>query len=518
MDPVLYRWRLSRIAYWGVVWALSLMVLVPSANGQDLLSQFEDKVTTMTLDNGLTVVVVERHEAPVVSMHTYADVGSVDEPAGRTGLAHMFEHMAFKGTTSIGTTDIEAELQALRRQEEIYLQLRRERLKGPRADSTRIDSLEQQFAAAQEEAKSYVDQGEFENILKREGVTGMNAYTTADATGYMYSLPSNKLELFFAMEADRFRHPVLREFYTERDVVMEERRQRTESSPTGRLIEEFLTTAYKAHPYGQPTIGHMSDLQNLSRTDAKQFFDTYYTAENLTIGIAGDVDPARVRTFAEKYFGPMEGGEDPLPVATEEPEQLGERRVVIREQSKPFVIIGYHRGSMHEADDPVYDVLAYLLSRGRTSRLHKRLVETEMALSVQATPSYPGEKYGSLFVLAGAPNRGVSPDTVEQAIYDELASVRRDGVTQEELDRAKTRARADLIGNLDSNSGLARQFSTVEARTGDWRTLFRRLDRLQAVTGDDVQRVAREVFERSNRTVAQIKTTSSSSDTTTAAN
>lgn len=498
---------LHRVGCWGALLLLLLIAFVPSADGQDLLSEFEDKVTTTTLENGLTVVVVEREEAPVVSFHTHADVGSVNEPAGRTGIAHMFEHMAFKGTTSIGTNDIEAEMAALRRQEDIYLRLREERLKGPRADSARIDSLQRQFEAAQEEAQSYVEQGEFENILKREGVTGMNAYTTADATGYMYSLPANKLELFFAMEADRFRNPVLREFYTERDVVMEERRQRTESSPTGRLIEEFLTTAYKAHPYGQPTIGHMSDLKHLSRTDAKQFYERYYTPGNLTVGIAGDVDPERVKALAKQYFGPMEATGEPLPVVTDEPEQLGERRVVIREQTKPFVVAGYHRGSMHSTNDPVYDVLASVLGQGRTSRLHKRLVETETALNVQAISSFPGQKHESLFVFFGVPNRGVSPDSVEHAIYDELDRIKQNGITQTELERAKTRARADLIGGLNSNAGLARRLSTIEAQTGDWRTLFRRLDALQAVTVEDVQRVANTTFKRSNRTVALIRTT-----------
>jgi len=497
---------------------LLTLLLVPPVQGQSLLSQFEEKVTTFTLENGLSFVVVERHDAPVVSFHTYADVGSVNEPAGRTGLAHMFEHMAFKGTTTIGTTNIEKERAALRRQEDSYLKLRRERARGPRADSARIDSLEQAFRAAQKEAESYIEQGEFENILEREGVSGLNAYTSADATAYLYSLPANKLELFFAMESDRFLNPVLREFYTERDVVMEERRQRTESSPTGRLIEEFLTTAFKAHPYGQPTIGHMSDLRALSRTDARRFFEKYYNASNLTIAIAGDVDPERVRTLAEEYFGRLPEGTDPLPVTTDEPEQIGERRVVIREQTQPYVLIGYHRGSMRSPNDPVYDVLANVLSQGRTSRLHRRLVESGTALNVQAVPSFPGQKHESLFVFFGLPNRGVAPDTVEHAIYDELDRVREEGISPEELERAKTQARASLIGTLDSNSGLARRFARMEALTGDWRAVFRRLEALQAVTVEDVQRLAQNTFERSNRTVAMIKTSDEGSEPTTAEN
>ena len=411
------------------------------------------------------------------------------------------------GTTTIGTKDIENEMQALKRQEEIYLQARRERAKGPQADSSRIAELEEQFEQATDTAESYIKKGEFENILERNGVNGLNASTSSDATRYFYSLPANKAELFFALESDRFANPMLREFYTERDVVMEERRQRTESSPTGRLVEEFLTTAFKAHPYGNPTIGHMSDLKNLSRTDAKQFFEKHYNPSNLTIGIAGDVEPERMRSLAEEYFGRLSGGQEPLPVRTEEPEQISERRVVIREQTQPFVLIGFHRGSMQSDDAPVYDVLSDVLTGGRTSRLYESLVKQEKALQVQALPAFPGSKYDTLFGIVGVPNRGVSPDSVEHMIDDELEAIKEEGITQEELERAKTRARSDLIGQLDSNQGLALQFAQMEALKGDWRSVFRKLDAIESVTVDDVQRVAQSTFERSNRTVAMIKTT-----------
>lgn len=496
---------------------LLLVWAVPATQAQDLLSQYEEKTTTFTLDNGLTFVVVERHDAPVVSFATYADVGSVNEPEGETGIAHMFEHMAFKGTTTIGTQNIEREMEALRWQEKIYLQLRREKAKGRQADSSRIAKLEQQFEKAQKEAESYIEDGAFENLLEREGVTNLNASTSRDATVYRYSLPANKIELFFALESDRFMNPVLREFYTERDVVMEERRSR-ESSPTGRLLEEFITTAFKAHPYGNPTIGYMSDLRNLSRTDAEQFFEKYYNASNLTIGIAGDVNPEQVRELAREYFGRLPEGEEPLPITTEEPEQLGERRVIIREQSQPVLLIGYHRPSMRSNDDPVYDILSDVLSGGRTSRLYERLVEQEEMLQVQAVPSFPGSKYENLFGVFGFPSRGVSPDSVEHIIYEELDAVKKEGITQEELERAKTRARSNLVSQLDSNLGLAMQFAEMEALTGTWQTVFRQLEEIQSVKVEDVQRVAKETFKRSNRTVAMSKTSDQGSQPTASTN
>ena len=518
MDRTSFRRYRPRIGVTLAALFVLLMGAALPAQGQDMLQQFEDKVSTFTLDNGLDFVVIERHDAPVASFATYADVGSVDEPQGKTGIAHMFEHMAFKGTTTISTEDIEKEMQALERQEEMYLQLRRERAKGPQADSSRIAELEKKFEQATDTAESHIEEGQFENILERNGVSGLNASTSADATRYFYSLPANKAELFFALESDRFANPVLREFYTERDVVMEERRQRTESSPTGRLVEEFLTTAFKAHPYGNPTIGHMSDLENLSRADAKQFFEKHYTPRNLTIGIAGDVDPERMRSLAEEYFGRLSGGNEPLPVRTQEPEQISERRVIIREQTQPFVIMGFHRGSMQSGDAPVYDVLSDVLTGGRTSRLYEGLVKQEKALQVQALPAFPGSKYDTMFGIVGVPNRGVSPDSVEHMIHDELDAIKEGGITQEELERAKTRARSDLIGQLDSNQGLALQFAQMEELKGDWRSVFRRLDAIESVTVDDVQRVAQNTFKRSNRTVAMIKTTDDEDQPTAAAN
>jgi predicted Zn-dependent peptidase len=484
--------------------ALPLVLLAGPAAAQDLLAGFEPSVTEFTLDNGLTFVVVERHEAPVVSFMTYANVGSVDEPAGQTGIAHMFEHMAFKGTTSVGTADLARELAALEAEEAAYLALRTARLNG--APDDEIARLEQAFVALRDTARTFVEASAFDRILEQHGAVGLNAFTSADQTGYLYSLPSNKLELWFAMEADRFRHPVLREFYVERDVVMEERRMRTESNPVGRLVEEFLTTAFKAHPYGKPTIGHMSDLESISRTEAQAFFDRYYAAGNLTIALVGDVDPAEVRRMAERYFGPLPGRPAPDRIGTVEPPQLGERRVTLVEQAQPFVFVGYHRPSAYHADDAAFQVLTDVLANGRTSRLYRTLVESELALGADVLPAFPGEKYPTLYIVYGVPNRGVDPRQVETAIYDVLTEVVEDGITAEELARAKTRARAGLVSGLESNLGLAAALAEVEALTGDWRNLFLQLDAIEAVTARDVQRVAAETFVPANRTVATLRT------------
>lgn len=484
-----------------------------SGSAQDMLSQFEENITEFTLDNGLTFVVLERHEAPVVSFYTYADVGGADEVKGITGIAHMFEHMAFKGTRTIGTKDLEKELGSMGAIDETYAQLKAERRKGAMADTARIAALEAEFEAGKEAAAEWVENGEFEKVIERAGGTGLNAGTSSDATLYFYSLPANKTELWFTLESDRFLNPVMREFYIERDVVMEERRMRTESNPVGRLLEEFLATAFKAHPYGEPVVGHMSDLQSFTREEAISFFQKYYGANNLTIAIAGSVDPNEIKRLAEAYFGRMPGGKEPDPVETVEPPQIAERRVIIEEESQPFLIVGYHKESSLHPDDAAFSVLSDVLSTGRTSRFYRRLVEEEkLALQVTAINNFPGDKYANLFLFFAVPTQGHTPEDLEEAIYDIVGDIQENGISEQELQRAKTRARASLIRGLQSNSGVAGSLAYYEAVTGDWRNLFGSIDRIDAVTVDQVTRIAQETFKAKNRTVAMIRTATSTEE------
>ncbi|WP_412061708.1 M16 family metallopeptidase [Rubrivirga sp. IMCC45206] len=476
------------------------VLLAPAAGAQSLLGAFEPSVTEFTLDNGMTFIIVERHEAPVVSFYTIADVGSVDEPIGQTGISHMFEHMAFKGTTRIGTTDLAGELAALEAEEAAYTAFRTARLGG--ASDAEVERLEAAFVAARDAAKAFATDNEFDQIISRQGAVGLNATTNFDKTDYFYSLPSNRAELWFALEADRFLNPVLREFYQERDVVQEERRLRTESNPIGRLIEEFFTIAFKAHPYGRPVVGHMADLESISRTEAEAFYATYYVPNNLVSVLVGDIDPAQARVWAERYFGPIPAGEAPPPVRTVEPEQLGERRVTIEDPAQPIVLVGFQRPAQTDPSDPVYTVLADVLGRGRTSRLYRALVETELAVAGQALAAPFGGKYATQFLTVGVPAGDTDVAEVEAALLDVLADVAENGITEEELARAKNRARADLVGGLESNTGLAVQLGVAETLTGDWRSLFEQLDAISAVTAADVQRVAAETFTMRNRTVA----------------
>ncbi|WP_221930339.1 M16 family metallopeptidase [Gracilimonas mengyeensis] len=465
------------------------------------LEEFEDKVTEFTLDNGLHFIVIERHDAPVASFYTHVDVGGANEPVGNTGIAHIFEHMAFKGTHYIGTTNWEEEKKVIAAMDQAYQEWLAEKYSS-NPDSSIMEEKWAEFEQLQEESKQYVVNNEFSQIIERNGGSGLNASTGADFTNYFYSLPSNRAELWFNLEADRFKNPTFREFYVEKEVVREERRMRTESSPVGRLVEEFLAVAYTAHPYGRPVVGWDSDITATTIEDARDFYDTYYVPSNITIAIAGDVEPDRMKELAETYFGDLREGEPAPPVTTLEPEQRGERRFTIEGNTQPIMLIGYHGVSESHPDFEALNLLGNVISSGRTSRLYKKLVDEEqLALQVGAFNGFPGSKYETMFLTLAVPNMGVELDTLETAVYTEIDAVKNGALTQEELDRARTNIRASLIRSLNNNTGLARNFASTHATQGDWREVFRRLDRIQQVTLEDLQRVANEYLSKDNRTV-----------------
>jgi len=483
------------------------LTLSPQLNAQSL-QDFEKKVTKFTLDNGLTFIVIKRPVAPVVSMVTFADVGSANEPHGHTGIAHIFEHMAFKGTHQIGTKNWQKEKPVLKKEDATYHKWLGEKY-SPDPDSTRMKKLWSQFKDLQKKEEQYVKNNEFSQIIERNGGTGLNASTGADQTMFFYSLPENKLELWFSLESDRFKNPVFREFYKEKSVIGEERRRRTESSPIGRLVEEFLAVAYTASPYQHPTIGWNSDITATTIQDTREFYNTYYVPNNLTMAIAGDVNVKEIKKMAKKYFGDIPAAPAPPPVYTKEPKQRGERDFTIQGQSQPILLMGYHTVPEGHPDFQTLQLLASVLSGGRTSILYKRMVDKEeTALQVASFNGFPGTKLTPLFATLAVPNRGVSVDTLKATILDEIDKVKNGNITKEELDRARTNARANLIRRLDSNTGIARMLAQAEAQRGDWRTVFTDLQDLQNITVDDLQRVAKKYLTQDNLTVGSIVTKS----------
>ncbi len=478
-------------------------LLIPGLLAAQSLQDFEKKVTEFKLANGLTYLIIERHEAPVVSFHTFVNVGSVDDVTNRTGLAHMFEHMAFKGTEAIGTKNWPEEKKALDAVEEIYDRLDAERNKSFRADPKKIEAIKAELKTAMDKANSYVEENEYPGIVEANGGEGLNAGTSEDQTTYFYNFPSNRIELWYLLESERFLHPVFREFYKERDVVREERRMRTESSPVGQLVEALLATAFAAHPYKTSPIGWGSDIENFRRTEAEALYKKYYTPGNMTIGIAGDVNPAEARKLAEKYFGRLPAGPTPPLVRTVEPPQLGEKRVAVESAAQPFLLVGYKRPDEYSKDDVPLDVLSDILSDGRTGIIYKEMVrDKKIALGAESQASFPGGKYPSLFIFFVAPSSGHTIEENEKALYAIVDGVKKDKIDAESLQREKTKLRASLIRQLDSNSGLAQQLCFYQANYGDWRKMFTELDEYNKVTADDVLRVAKTYLIENGRTVA----------------
>jgi predicted Zn-dependent peptidase len=472
----------------------------------DSFKEVESRVSEFTLKNGMKFIVFERHQAPVVSFYTYADVGSAQEHVGITGLAHMFEHMAFKGSTRVGGKNYAEEKLSLDRVDDTFRAFQKERDKGRTADPAKLKQLEDQFKAAQETAGKFIEPNEFGQTISKAGGHGLNASTSADKTDYFYSLPSNSTELWFYLESERFREPVFREFYKERNVVSEERRMRTESAPIGKLVEEFLAIAYKAHPYGQPTVGHMSDLDNFTRKDAMDFFKTYYQPSNLTAVIVGDVDPKEAKRFAQMYFEPIPSGPKPEPVRTIEPPQEFERRVTVRLAAQRVLIVGYHKPDINDPDNAVYETLGSLLSEGRSSRLHTALVQNKkLAVNAFGGPGFPGQKYPNLFLFGAFTAPGKTNEELEKAMMQEIERLKNEPVSPEELEGVKTRARVGVINLLKENSPMAGELAQWQVLTGDWRNMFRYLDKLNAVTPADIQRVAKKTFTPGNRTIGVIE-------------
>ena len=478
-----------------------LWLLVPCLLGAQSLQEFEKRVTEFTLPNGLHFIVLERHEAPVVSFHTYVNAGSVDDPGGKTGLAHMFEHMAFKGTETIGTKNYAEEKKAMDAIEAVYDKLDAEQDLGLRSDPKKIEAFRAELKAAIDKAESYVDENAYVRTIEENGGVGLNAGTGEDSTNYFYSLPANRMELWFLLESQRFRNTVFREFYKERDVVREERRMRVESNPQGKLLEVLLAMGFMAHPYRNMPGGWAGDIESLRVPDAQQFFRTYYVPVNLAIGIAGDVQPSEVKRLAEKYFAALPKAPPPPELHTAEPPQEGERRGVVLSPAQPFAVMAYKRPDQLDKDDPVFDVMSGILSSGRTGLLYKELVrDKRIAVAAMAQSSFPGSKYPNVFLLYLVPAVGHSVEEAEKAALDVLERLKTEKVDEETLNRVKTKIRATVIRGLDSNPGMAEQLTFYYVNYGNWRKLFTGIDDINKVTAEDVQRVARQYLTPEART------------------
>jgi predicted Zn-dependent peptidase len=516
--------------------ALLLLAGVAARAGERLGIEVKEHV----LDNGLKILMVERHGIPTVSFNVRFRVGSVDERVGMTGVAHILEHMLFKGTPKLGTKDYEKEKPLLDEIERLYLSMRAltgsipvatwARLRDAEAAAdtdeakaaarakildegqlmtlARIRKMKTEFDAVREKAREYVVEEEDWTLLERNGARGLNAATGQDSTAYFYSLPKNRIELFHLVESGRMRYPVLREFYTERKVIMEERRMRVDNSLSGALFETAYGTAFLAHSYRWMPIGWMSDISRVARSEVEEFFRTYYAPNRAVVAVVGDFEPAAMIKLFETYWGDIPRQPDPEEPRTVEPPQNGARRAVVKFPARVQVVVqAYHRPACGHPDFYALDLISGLLNAGRTSRLHKNLVKTQIA--AQAFAQNQDTRYPHLFVIGAVPLQAPpmimrSVDDCEKAIAKEIERLQKEPVPAAELRKVIDGIEAGFIRGLRTNAGLAATLTSTEAVIS-WHYYETYLDRIAKVTPADIQRVAKEYFRDSNRTTVVLK-------------
>ncbi len=479
-------------------------------------------VQEYVLSNGLKLLMVPRRGDPNIAAGWIAKVGSVNERPGITGLSHLFEHMMFKGTHVIGTKDIKKDLAVMDRMDAVKAEIRKEEqaqiqrlrlgeiddLKDPRNRTQHHKELLEELAALEKEQKDLLVKNEFDQIYTAAGASGMNAGTTEDFTVYFVNVPANKLELWFWMESDRLLNPVFREFYSERDVVHEERRLRTDSTPTGKFEEEFNAMFWTSSPYSWPVVGWPSDLDGLTRREALDYFAVNYAPNNLTACLVGDFEPARAKELADLYFGRLKRNpQQQPPVRTREVVQEAEKRMIAYADTNPEVQIRYHGVADGHRDEPALMVLGSLLN-GRTGRLYKSLV-LDQKIANSASAGQNGQKWEGYFSLGGVAKPGSQPEQVEQALYREIEKLQKDKVPDRELQKVKNQFAASNFRRLQGNFALMIQLLLADSGRG-WQSFNEDPKKIDAVTADDVQRVARQYFKPEERAVALYYTKKSS--------
>ncbi|UCD95394.1 MAG: insulinase family protein [Candidatus Zixiibacteriota bacterium] len=496
---------------------IALILTMLSAASALSQGEMQFPVQEFRLENGMTFLVVERHTAPVFSGFISVAVGSAYEKTGSIGSAHLLEHMMFKGSQSIGTTDFEAERDIMAKEDSVWTRIEKAvrktryiKLNEPEkleAHLKYIDDLHAILDSLAQAGSQYIVQNEFERIYTRHGATYFNARTGYDFTSYMVSLPANRLELWFAMESDRLKQPAFREFFKERNIVSEERRESVENVPEAKVFEQLIGTAFMAHPY-YLFWEWQSEVNSLTRNDIQEFFDTYYISRRIVISVIGDVRLDEVKNLAEKYFGPIPAGEDPEPIYTVETKQPGERRLEVIYDATPMISIAYHKTAFDAPEEPAFSVIERLLGQGRTSRLYKALVLNKQLCSRVDVYTFPGSELGDIypgvFCIDAYPKEGVSTEEVEAAIYEELERLAATPADENELLKIKNNIDAQFVWAAYRNLGLARYLATAQNLAKDWRYLIRFRDKLKAVTAEDVMNTAGKYFTTENRTVATL--------------
>ncbi len=477
------------------VWLCSLVFA-----GTSLAQSLEAQVHELQLSNGMTWLVVERPGAPVFTGFVRVRVGGADELPGQTGLAHLFEHMAFKGTPRLGANDWAKEKPLLDQLEQVG-----DALAAKRRDGKGDEALEKQLAALQAQHKPLFDENALARVYQERGGVGLNATTDKDMTSYFVSLPKNQLELWLTVEAQRFAAPVLRDFYTEREVVQQERLRSIETNPAGAMYEELMQVAFVSSPYRWPTVGYVGDLAAMQQAEARAFFDRHYVASNAVGCIVGDVKATDVKAALDKTFGVLPLVPRPAEPRFSEPPSRAQRRSVVKFDAAPRLYLAFRKPAPPSRDDAIFDVLDVILSDGTTGRLQKRLVFDERLAQGVGVFTGPGVRLDNLFIISITPIAGVSLEKIEAAVMDELSRLAKEPVGDRELQKVRNRVGADFARAIESNSGLASALSRAELLLGGWRYVLELPKEIDTLTPADVQDAAKRYFVKENSVVVTLE-------------
>jgi len=484
-----------------ILWAFFCLLSCASAlfadQTSDTLSSISSKVKFYTLSNGLRVIIYKRGEAPVFAAAETVRVGGVDEVLGYTGISHMFEHMAFKGTKSIGTKNYAAEKPLLDRLE-VLMQKDAQGQKLSAPEKSEIENINS-------ELKKLWVPGEYSREFEKRGGASLNAQTEKELTTYHVELPKNQFEFWCKVEADRLLNPVMRQFYSERDVVLEERKMRTENDPAGKLYETLLGVVFAQHPYHYPVIGYEDDIKRLTASKVADFRAKYYVPGNMVISLVGDMDPDRDIETVRRYFEPIAAGPVPPLPNYVEPPQEGERTVTVERDSSLQQVVTYRIVQYPDPDGAAIGAMAQILAHGKTSRMYEALVKKEQIVTSIDADEVPGEAYPNALMFWMEPQEKAGNQKALQAFERVLAQFIKEGPTQHELDVVKRRMASAYIEAMRSNNGLAVEFGQSEALYHNFRAAFEEYDQLTNLKTEDIKRVSGKYLIKEARTVAKIE-------------
>lgn len=484
-----------------IICTLLISFLVPATlcaetvfeSSQTALENLRSNVRRVTLANGMRILLYRRGIAPVFAGTVSVKVGGVDEVPGETGISHMFEHMAFKGTEVIGTKDYEREKVLLARLESI--------IGDGRQLSAFSEGEKKEWAALHAELGTIWKQEQFSREFERRGASGLNASTDKEQTRYFVSMPRPSFEFWCMMESERLLNPVLRQFYQERDVVLEERRMRFDDDPMGKLYELFMLAAYRTHPYREPIIGYEKDIRSLTATKLEAFRKKYYVPSNIVVSIVGDVDPDKDLPVIEKYFGRLPAGERVQRTAVVEPRQGGEQTLSMKAKAAAAFMVGYHKVNFPNPDDARITIMSEVLNGSSDSPLLKALVKRGRFAASVSDEEAPGVAFPNMLLFSVATKAPYSNSVVLRKFDEVVEAFKRDGTTSEAVEVAKRSIAMEYLGQMKSNLGLSSTLGSTELEFGRWEVLIDWYLQAMKVTPKDVQQAAQKYLDRSQRVV-----------------